>query len=236
MDLSIIVAYRGDDGLRTRQMKWTVRRYREMFPEAEVILSEDKSDQGWTSFCKSKYINLGVKRSTRSVLLITDIDVVLPRGSILKAVKALDKNCLVVPYNLLYKLSSSSSERILGNLPTKRMPNVPLSLQTAVSLTKRWHPQGISVITRENFDLAGGYDERFVGWGSEDSAFQSAVNTMCEGGFLQLEGIAYHLKHPIVKDRHLLRDQRVGDLVEAYTAARHNKEAMKKIIDGRSQQ
>ena len=232
MKLSIIIAYRADSGLRARQMIWTVARYKKMFPSAEVIVSEDKSGTGWEGFCKSRWINRGVKRSSGDILLVTDIDVILPKDGIMEAIKHLDNHCLVVPYNVIYKLNTTTSSRILSASASSRTPAVNPDEQKKVVLGNS-HPQGIGVMTRENFLRSGGYDERFVGWGSEDSAFQIAARTMCDGSMLQLDGIAYHLKHPIVKNRHSLRDARVGEIINEYKAAEGNREAMGLIIGGR---
>jgi len=54
---------------------------------------------------------------------------------------------------------------------------------------------GIHVVPRRLWDASGGYDERFLGWGSEDAAFEFACRVL--GGFTRLPGDVYHLWHPM---------------------------------------
>ena len=54
-------------------------------------------------------------------------------------------------------------------------------------------------IPRAAWDRLGGFDERFVGWGFEDMAFQSAVCGLL--GHERIEGDVYHLWHPRSEER-----------------------------------
>jgi hypothetical protein len=54
---------------------------------------------------------------------------------------------------------------------------------------------GIHIVPRRLWDASGGYDERFLGWGSEDAAFQFACTVL--GGYKALRGDVYHLWHPM---------------------------------------
>jgi hypothetical protein len=61
---------------------------------------------------------------------------------------------------------------------------------------------GCIIVPRAVWDRVGGYDERFVGWGYEDTAFWSAC-----GGARRTPGFLWHLWHPIapeVNPRHQL--------------------------------
>jgi hypothetical protein len=54
---------------------------------------------------------------------------------------------------------------------------------------------GIHVVPRRLWEASGGYDERFLGWGSEDAAFEFTCRAL--GGFTRLPGNVYHLWHPM---------------------------------------
>jgi glycosyltransferase involved in cell wall biosynthesis len=92
-DLSIVIAFKNDGEFRNRHLNWTVSRYKLMFPDAEIIISEDTTskDGTWNDFCKSKYINLGVAKAKNNNILITDADIVLEKNAVLDAMKQLDK-------------------------------------------------------------------------------------------------------------------------------------------------
>jgi predicted glycosyltransferase involved in capsule biosynthesis len=201
-----------------------------MFPDAEIIVSEDKKSKGrgWQGFCKSKYINSGVRKATNEIVLIADIDVVLPKTSILRSIKELSEHKCVIPYSAIYHLTAKDSERILSKKSSAKMPQIVYDRQKKVIIEDR--AQGLCLVKKSTFFEVGGYDERFAGWGSEDSAYLKAMETMTGKPVHIHKGDAYHLKHPIVKDRHKLRDQNVGELLDSYRKAEGNKEMMRKVI------
>jgi len=232
MNLSIIITYRPAAPIRKKHLDWTVKRYKKMFPTAELIISEDTTGKGWTDFQKGIYINKGVCFASKENLLITDIDVVLPKESILKGLELLEKYSLVTPYSILYKLNAGSSKRILSKKPWIALPKVSLKQQKKQVISKD-HPQGIHMIKRKDFIKIKGYDERFVGWGSEDSAFQNAAGTLC-GSIHRVQGIALHFKHGIVKNRQKKRDIGInGYWLPIYKKAYGNVAAMKEILKSR---
>lgn len=56
-------------------------------------------------------------------------------------------------------------------------------------------PSGVIAVSRELLELIGGHDERFVGWGGEDRAFQLACNAIAGMGS-RISGDSYHCWHP----------------------------------------
>lgn len=231
MNLSIVITYKSDGGLRDKHLVWTVARYKKMFKNVEIIISEDKTSKGdnWQGFCKSKYINLGVKKAKNEFILITDIDILLEKEAILKGIKQLGGCCCVLPYNVLYKLNFGTSNRILIENPEVILPKVNLNKQMKVVITQN-KPQGIHLIKKSDFIRVGGYDERFIGWGSEDAVFQIAYRTILEKEIGYMPYNSYHFKHPIMENRQEERDKRVGDILEQYKNALNNKDEMQKII------
>jgi predicted glycosyltransferase involved in capsule biosynthesis len=231
MNLSIVTTYKSDGGLRDKHLAWTVSRYKKMFKNVEIIISEDKTSRkgSWQDFCKSKYINLGVMKAKNDNILITDIDVVLDKQAIVRGIKQLDKYCCILPYNVLYKLNYGTSERVLNESPKIELPKVNLDKQMKVIITQN-KPQGIHLIRKSDFIKVGGYDERFIGWGSEDAVFQIACRTILEKEIGYMPYNSYHFKHPIMENRQEERDKRIGELLEKYKNALNNKDEMQKII------
>ncbi|MDD3958565.1 MAG: galactosyltransferase-related protein [Candidatus Izemoplasmatales bacterium] len=202
---SIILAYRPDGGIRDRHLKWTINHYKAMFPDAEIIVEKDESGTGWDTFDKSACINRGVRRSHGRFLLITDIDIILIKNKILSCFERLNQHSIAFPFNEIVFLDLNLTESVLKTKKSQRFPRVN-SAGCKVKSRTGTQPSGIYVISRKDYDLIGGHDERFVGWGSEDSAFIKTVTTMIDKPPLRLSGLAFHLWHPVDPNRALKRD------------------------------
>ncbi len=239
MNLSIIMAYKPDGGIRDRHCKWTAARYKKMFPEAEIIISTDqksKKEDGWDTFCKSKYINAGVEKAKNNNILITDIDVVFVKNVILKGLKHIDDHCAVLPFSKIYYLNRDRTEEILNSMPRWQMPRInPAQHKKRIRIGLK--PNGMHLLTKKAWAKSGGYDERYTGWGSEDSAFLWSLVTMNQKEILRLDADCYHLWHPLDRTRHRKRDERVSELTQRYLSAKFNPYEMAKILkeEGRRQ-
>jgi len=85
-------------------------------------------------------------------------------------------------------------------------------------------------IGRELWDLVGGYDERFDGWGWEDSSIFHACQALAGVG--RLPGTCHHLWHPRSPEKNPGRDayRRNEALGARYKAARKDPDAMRAIL------
>lgn len=85
-------------------------------------------------------------------------------------------------------------------------------------------------VSRRLWDETGGYDERFSGWGYEDSSFFHACQAIA--GMERLKGACWHLWHP----RSPEKDPRAAEyranqaLGARYKAARRDPNAMRSIL------
>jgi len=231
MNFSIVMAYRGDKGIRARHLDWTVSNYRKLFPGAEIVISRD-TGVGWDTFCKSRMINEGVAKARNNNLLITDIDVVFQKDIILEALEEVEKHSMIIPMNELWWLSRQGTERVLNS---KRELKVSNDMVLKKEKRVLYRPNGWHVMTKDSFYEAGGYDERFVGWGGEDSCFIRACVTMSSKPFLRKEAVAYHLWHPVDNRRHKKRDRRSGVLIQKYIEAFGKKDRMTAILNKRGE-
>lgn len=90
---------------------------------------------------------------------------------------------LVLGYTVHRKLSKASTQRTLAGEFATNGDNVANQ------------PSGIMAVTRGLLERVGGHDERFLGWGGEDRAFQLACDTLAGPGH-RIDGLSYHLWHP----------------------------------------
>lgn len=88
---------------------------------------------------------------------------------------------------------------------------------------------GIHAVSRKLWELSGGYDERFLGWGGEDAAFQYACQTL--SGYRKLDGEVFHLYHPM-QQRDPSTEQFKANvaLEKRYVDASRNPAAMRALI------
>ncbi len=99
---------------------------------------------------------------------------------------------------------------------------------------KRWdYPRPKSsciVVSWETWELVGGYDERFNGWGFEDSSFLHACQVLV--GVERLPGVCRHLWHPRSPEKDSRSEAYKANeaLGARYKAARHDPDAMRAIL------
>lgn len=96
---------------------------------------------------------------------------------------------------------------------------------------ERSRPSGVVVFPRRAWDTVGGYDERFRGWGFEDTAMLWSLDALA-GGFHRLTGRMWHIWHPSEQAAWLPSDK---DLFERYKKARDDPHAMRALLLERQQ-
>ena len=96
---------------------------------------------------------------------------------------------------------------------------------------KRLSPGGILAVSRELYDLVGGYDEAFEGWGYEDLAFAYAAGTFAETH--RESGTITHLWHPNApeKPKAIAGKNQNRARKERYLAAAGDPVAMRALLE-----
>ena len=95
----------------------------------------------------------------------------------------------------------------------------------------RWTGK-LNIMPRESYKKIGGLDERFSGWGGEDTAFAVAMNTLY-GPYKRLDFSIYHLWHPRIGPKgnpHMENNMR---LVELYKRNSRSKQDMRTLLKNR---
>jgi hypothetical protein len=127
-------------------------------------------------------------RSARAwdVALIADADTIPQPEAIETAVAlAIRTRGAIRPHDRLWNLTriQSRSAGVRGPLKLRLPRNQPRLLGG-----------GLLVVSRRAWDMVGGYDERFIGWGHEDSALHTSL--LAEAYWDRIGGQAWHLWHP----------------------------------------
>lgn len=177
-------------------------------------------------FNRSAAINAAAEAAGEwDVALIIDSDVICAPGSIEAAVDiAYRTDQLVVGHDERVMLSQRGTQRVLGGYQGSWRER---------SMIERVWLDSVScavAVSRRLWELAGPFDELFVGWGREDTAFRIACEVET-GPIVKVCGETFHLWHapaPEVKQTSPLRkanEQRH----QAYVAARGDRDRVRAL-------
>jgi hypothetical protein len=184
---AIMVPRRADGGIRDRRWEEARKRWESFGWPIHVGYHDDGP------FNAAAARNAAAAQSSEwDVAVFVDADtIVIDPAPVIKAVAVANQTGhMVRPWNRYWMLDEAGTERFLT---TGKRPAATRGLRSGQA------NGGVNVVPRVLWDKVGGYDERFRGWGSEDTAFHLACRVL--GGYRELAGEVYHLWHPISADR-----------------------------------
>lgn len=244
--ISLLVPFRTDNARRAETWNWLKQYWRHELPGAEIITGTDDHP----AFCKTAAINRAAANATGDVFVILDADcyvsgeVIEHCANEIRNAQSRGHRLWFMPYRYFYRLTDIASREIIRSDPTnppKYFSSGPpaYKLQETKSVDQgHWFGALIQVMPREAFELVGGMDTRFNGWGGEDVAFMHAVDTLYSPHKTVSNGVI-HLWHPSigtsVKDRMWVGQRRPGgngQLAAQYFRAMGDAGKMRAVIDG----
>jgi predicted glycosyltransferase involved in capsule biosynthesis len=191
MKLGIVIPWRAQPS-RIYAFDAVVARYATQFPEAKIYFA-DKEGERWNM---SGSRNLGCEMAIADgcdVMLVSDADIYLDAYVIGHSMKeATERQSVSIPYTKAIYINKDDSLSIIrgdiSDISKLRWGNSVDQNQSG----------GACVITPQVFKKLNGWDERFVGWGFEDSAFRMAHEKLLGAEMHRAEGFIGFLYH---KDR-----------------------------------
>ena len=227
MNFSVLIPYRPTHRIRVKSFDWILRRYEKLLPEAELCVA-DSSDE---EFSRSEARNNAYALATTDILLVADADTVPERDAILSGIELLDKQVpWVVPYSTYYNLGVDKTQEIL-----KHGPHLDIEFEEADCEHIVMSTAGMLLMRRSAWETVGGYDERFIGWGYEDNAFQLALDILVGRHERVHDGRGIHLWHPEPETVRFNQPmiQHNKQLFDQYVRASRRPERMRKLVDER---
>lgn len=131
----------------------------------------------------------------------------------------------IVPHRLVYRLRERETVRLQAEPDTK--PRLGWTHRPAYEGPAGG---GITIVRRDAFELVGGIDRRYLGWGGEDLSFGWALETLA-GPVHRLDGALVHLWHPHPAPT-LRGSPESEELVARYKSARGVPRRMRAIVAG----
>ena len=230
--ISYIINHRGDNGKRLENLEILIN-FISQIKSIEVIIVEqdDKSklqNFGFVKKCKHIFVknsglfnrswglNVGYRHSKFDNLMFADNDILIPEKNIIESIQKLKIYPVVKPYDNFIDLTPKESQQVKNK--TISLNNINRSGRGGTNICS-----GNIILTKTAFEVIGGWDERFRGWGGEDDCLAHYKIPLLLGNdkSIKISGHGYHLWHErTINDTHKQEHyQKNLDILKWYSTA-----------------
>lgn len=186
MTVSVLVPWRAGCPYREKAWEWVQARYAEHHPDWEIVTGSCADGP----YNRAAAILDAACRSSGAVLVVADADVYCDSAPALEHLQA---SGWAIPHLLLHRLSEGATLRVLRGEDWRGQPLSNDNPQD--SKPYRGHETGTLFVIERELLAEVPPDRRFVGWGSEDTAWAAALNTLA-GKPWRGRADLVHLWHP----------------------------------------
>ena len=191
------------DKYRNDNLEYVLSRLRNI-TGSEVHLIDTTRDPFSLAASRNACVKSAIK-ANKNIVAICDADSIIEEESLKLAIQmARDNERVVFPFTNYLMMSKDFSSKVLDGHP---LVNVEFDHRVDNSVG------GMCVSSIKAWDALGGQDERFYGWGFEDTAFETYADRVNKS-FLRASGNIYHLWHPItwrVTDESYVHNKNLAD-------------------------
>ena len=187
-NISLLVPFRDDNAVgRGANWRWLKQFWEAELPAAQIVVGVDDG----LPFSKTCAVNNAFQNSdpANDIVVILDADCYIEPSVILTCTDAIrearrwNEPLWFIPYRWLYRLTDTSTARLIGSDPADavRFPTPPIGTDVGSTLGAAiGHRFGalIQIMPREAFIEIGGCDPRFRGWGGEDITTLRVLDTL----------------------------------------------------------
>jgi hypothetical protein len=162
IDAKVVIPWR-HEATRAPGLRWLRDYYAARFGAANVHIERDRSR---APFNKAAVQNAAVRRFPGSVVVIADADCLVCDWVLGEAIRHAAKGRhLIIPHNRVCRMNPAQSAELLATSPASRISGKMHAKQRTGPA-----PSGLIVVAASLY-LRYEMDERFYGWGAEDTEF-----------------------------------------------------------------
>jgi hypothetical protein len=221
MSISVVIPFKSDNLYRQKSFDWVKLWWKINFPGWQKLVAFNDP------FTKAGAINYGVRETSGDTIVIADSDCFTPDvAGLQRLVEEVEsgKQPWMTPHRFVYRLPEKISNTVYeeNSIDLK-------GLTRSIGCIGG----GLLIVSREAWNISGGFDERFTTWGGEDVSFGMALESLCgpqTRGRLDL----VHLWHPPMSGDFRLPDS-TARLIQDYRRASRHPDRMRALIAGRTQ-
>lgn len=216
-DVAVVVPLRTDDPDRLAAAEWLEGWYADHFPEWRWVVAD--CDGAWN---KPRALNTTIRATDARTLVVSDADLYVHPDALREAVHKASHVPWVIPHGKVHRLTRSATQDVFAGAD-------PDPDRCHMAPYRGTEGGGLFVLSKPQWQAAGGMDERFEGWGCEDDAFGIAANTLL-GDRVRGDVPLWHLWHdPGARSRDPSFSANRRRLA-AYRKASGNREAMAELV------
>ncbi len=221
--VAAIIPWRPGHPARHRHHQHVRTHLQHLLPDAIHL----DADSGHPAFSRAATRNHGVhlaEHHTADVVVLCDADTLPEQDPLLAAIAAAADGRLHLPYTRFRGLSAHGTTQLYAGKPAE---------DCDAELDHEWSTGGVLVIQPDAWWAAGGQDERFTGWGMEDTAYRICADAIL-GPTAKHPGTITHLWHPTeirpASPQYLAN----AALHAQYRAAEGNPDAVRALLQDRT--
>jgi predicted glycosyltransferase involved in capsule biosynthesis len=216
---SFILHYRKDSADREQNLRRILKFLRDNFIAEIVIINDEKNIDNpptwikeWADqllichnddeFRKSYCYNEAASKAKGDIFCFWDVDVMVDPKFVWESYLRIDRGFQdhIYPFNGTFIDVQKLLFPWLENYHFDQMMGLWGDKDEDLHFASGESPGGCNMITREAFEKIGGYDQRFIGWGFEDTDFMQRSKKMNRvSRIMDDDAICWHFNHEAIR-------------------------------------